>query len=48
MTDRFGWMKVAAKVTSFKGKVGGDEDFGARGRAQDGAVVADAEGHGSV
>jgi hypothetical protein len=37
-------MQVAAEVAAFEGEVGGDEEFVASGRTQDGAVVADAEG----
>ncbi len=33
-------MEVTAEVAAFEGKVCGDKDFGASGRAKDGAVVA--------
>ena len=44
VADRLRRMPVAAEVAAFEGEVGGDEEFVASGRAQDGAVVADAEG----
>ena len=44
MADGFGRVEVAAEVAAFEGKVGGDKDFGAGGRAEDGAVVAYAKG----
>lgn len=47
MADGVGGVEVAAEVTVFQGEVGGDEEVVAGGRAEDGAVVADAEGDGS-
>jgi hypothetical protein len=39
-------VEVAAEVAAFEGKVRGDEHFGAGGRAEDGTIVADAQGEG--
>ena len=44
VADGFRRMPVAAEVAAFQREVGGDQDFVAAGRAQDRAVVADAEG----
>ena len=43
MADRLGRMQVAAEVPPFEGKVGGDKHFTAGRRAQNRAIVADAE-----
>jgi hypothetical protein len=39
---------VAAEVAEFEREVGGDKDFVAGGRGEDGAVVADAEADGAI
>src|SRR6185312_1973337 len=44
VADGLGRMEVAAEVADFEAEVGGDEDFCVGRRAEDGAVVADAEG----
>ena len=46
MADGGGGVEVAAEVPVFEGEVGGDEDLVAARGAEDGAVVADAEGEG--
>jgi len=43
VADGFGRMEVEEEVADFEGKVGGDEDVGVLWRAEDGAVIADAE-----
>jgi len=41
-------VQIAAEVSTFEGKVCGDKHFAASRRAQDGAIIADAEGNGST
>ena len=48
MADGGGGVQVAAEVTSFKGEVGGDEDLGAGGWLEDGAVVTDSQGEAAT
>lgn len=43
MAYGFGGMEAAAEVAALECKVGGDKHFAACGRAEDGAVIADAE-----
>jgi hypothetical protein len=43
---RDGGVEAAAEVAVLEGEVGGDEDLVAAGRAEDGAVIADAQGDG--
>ena len=42
MTDGFRWMPVAAEMNPFEAEIGGDQHQVATGKAQDGAVIADA------
>jgi hypothetical protein len=46
MSDRGCGVEVAAEVAVFEGEVGGDEDLVVARRAEDGAVVADAQQNG--
>jgi hypothetical protein len=43
MADRFGRMQIAVEVTALQRKVGCDKHFTSSGRAQNCAVIADAE-----
>jgi hypothetical protein len=43
MTDGFGWVPVELEVLALDGEVGGDGEFFAGTRAEEGAVVAYAE-----
>lgn len=45
MTHRLRRMHVAAEVPAFEGEIGGDQNLVAPGRAEDGAIVPDAEGN---
>jgi hypothetical protein len=47
MADGFGLMPVEAEVAAGDGEVGGDGEFFAGTRAEQGAVVADAESQGA-
>jgi hypothetical protein len=44
MPNRRGWMEIAAEMPVFQAEVGRDQDFVPRGRAKNGAIVANTKG----